>query len=172
MQPAMPAESVKLVICDVDGVLTDGRVAIDALGHESKQFSVTDGTGITYLQRSGIEVGFLSGRVSEAVTHRARELGVAIALNGVKEKRPALESILERTGRRPAELCYIGDDLIDIPCLRLAGYPVAVANSHDEVKRIAEYVTVARGGDGAVREVAEVILKAQDLWESIMRRYC
>jgi 3-deoxy-D-manno-octulosonate 8-phosphate phosphatase (KDO 8-P phosphatase) len=171
MHRAMPAEAVKLVICDVDGVLTDGRVLIDSLGHESKQFSVIDGTGIVYLQRSGLEVGFLSGRVSDAVTHRARELGVAIALNGVTDKRPALESILTQTGRRPSELCYVGDDLIDIPCLRLAGYPVAVANSHPEVKKVAEYVTAARGGEGAVREIAEVILKAQDRWETIMGRY-
>ena len=171
MRRAMPPEPVKLVICDVDGVLTDGRVAIDAQGRESKHFSVIDGTGINYLQRSGLEVGFLSGRLSEAVSHRARELGVAIALNGVVDKRPALESILERTGRRPAELCYIGDDLIDIPCLRLAGYPVAVANSHPEVKKVAEYVTAAPGGEGAVREIAEVILKAQGRWEAIMGRY-
>ena len=171
MHCAMPAEAVKLVICDVDGVLTDGRVLIDSRGRESKQFSVIDGTGIVYLQRSGLEVGFLSGRTSEAVTHRARELGVAIALNGVTDKRPALESILAQTGRRPSELCYVGDDLIDIPCLRLAGYPVAVANSHPEVKKVAEYVTAARGGEGAVREIAEVILKAQDRWETIMGRY-
>jgi 3-deoxy-D-manno-octulosonate 8-phosphate phosphatase (KDO 8-P phosphatase) len=167
----MPPEPVKLVICDVDGVLTDGRVGIDAQGREFKQFSILDGTGITYLQRSGVEVGFLSGRPSEVVTHRARELGLSIALNGVTDKRPALESILERTGRRPAELCYVGDDLIDIPCLRLAGYPVAVANCHPEVKRFAEYITQTRGGDGAVREVAEVILKAQGRWEAIMERY-
>src|SRR5687767_6756559 len=101
MHRAMPAEAVKLVICDVDGVLTVGRVLIDSGGREAKQFSVIDGTGIVYLRRSGLEVGFLSGRVSEAVTHRARELGVAIALNGVTDKRPALESILTQTGRRP-----------------------------------------------------------------------
>lgn len=167
----MPAESVKLVICDVDGVLTDGRVGIDSQGREFKQFSVIDGTGIKYLQRAGLEVGMLSGRPSEVVTHRARELGIAIVQSGILDKRPALEEILKRAGRRPAELCYIGDDLIDIPCLRLAGYPVAVSNAHPEVIKVAEYVTQAPGGKGAVREVAEVILKAQGQWESILGRY-
>jgi 3-deoxy-D-manno-octulosonate 8-phosphate phosphatase (KDO 8-P phosphatase) len=167
----MPAEAVKLLICDVDGVLTDGRIGLDSEGRESKQFSILDGTGITYLQRSGVEVGFLSGRPSEVVGHRARELGVAIALVGVHEKRQALEGILEKAGRKPAELCYMGDDLIDLPCLRLAGFPVAVANSHPELLKAAEYVTRARGGEGAVREVAELILKAQGNWDRILGRY-
>lgn len=167
----MPAGDVKIVICDVDGVLTDGRVGLDSEGREFKEFSITDGTGIKYLQRAGVEVGFLSGRPSKVVAHRAGELGVAIARSGVIDKRPALEEILEQSGRKPAELCYIGDDLIDIPCLKLAGFPVAVANAHPEVAKVAEYVTRARGGDGAVREVAEVILKAQGSWEAILGRY-
>jgi len=167
----MPPQAVKLVICDVDGVLTDGRVLIDASGREAKAFSVADGTGIMHLQRSGIVVGFVSGRLAEATAHRARELGVTIVESGVLEKRPAIEAILDRAGRRAAELCYIGDDLIDIPCLRVAGYPVAVANAPPEVQKFAEYVTRARGGDGAVREVAEVILKAQGRWGAILERY-
>jgi 3-deoxy-D-manno-octulosonate 8-phosphate phosphatase (KDO 8-P phosphatase) len=167
----MPPEAVKLLILDVDGVLTDGRVMIDSDGREEKQFSVIDGTGITYLLRSGIEVGFLSGRRSEPLLHRARELEVRIVETGVLEKRPALEAIVARKGLRPAQLCYMGDDLIDIPCLRLAGYPVAVANSHPEVLKHAEYVTKAPGGAGAVREVAELILKSQRLWDAILGRY-
>ncbi len=167
----MPAESVKIVVCDVDGVLTDGRVGIDSGGREFKMFSVIDGTGIKFLQRAGIEVGFLSGRRSEAVAHRARELGVSIVRSGVGEKRPALEEILRHAGRLPAELCFMGDDLIDLPCLRLAGFPVAVANCHPEVEKAAEYVTKARGGEGAVREVAEAILKAQGRWEEILGGY-
>ena len=167
----MPAESVKLVVCDVDGVLTDGRIGIDADGREFKLFSVADGTGIKYLQHSGIEVGCLSGRDSEAVRRRAAELGVGIYRGGVVEKRKALEEILAERGRQAAELCYIGDDLIDIPCLLLAGHPVAVANAHPEVQKVARQVTRSRGGEGAVREVAESILKAQGSWERILGRY-
>ncbi len=167
----MPPEAVRIVVCDIDGVLTDGRVLIDAAGRESKSFSVVDGTGIKYLMRSGIEVGFLSGRSSDAALHRARELGVSRIRIGVDEKRPALEEMLRQAGRRPDELCFIGDDLIDIPCLLLAGWPVAVANAHPEAKKAARYVTAARGGDGAVREVAEAILEAQGKWEAILGRY-
>ncbi len=167
----MPPQAVKLVVCDVDGVLTDGLVGLDSDGKETKRFCVVDGTGIAYLQRCGIEVGLLSGRRSEVVSRRARELGISIALDGVLEKREALENILRRTARTPEELCFVGDDLIDIPCLRMSGFPVAVANAHPEVVKVAEYVTRARGGDGAVREVAEMILKAQGHWEDILRRY-
>ncbi len=167
----MPPEAVKLVICDVDGVLTDGLVGLDVYGRETKRFCVVDGTGIAYLQRCGIEVGLLSGRKSDVVGHRATELGISIALDGVIEKKEALEKILRRTARSPAELCYVGDDLIDIPCLRLAGFPVAVANAHPEVVKVAEYVTRARGGEGAVREVAEMILKAQGHWQGILGGY-
>ncbi len=167
----MPAEPVRIVVCDVDGVLTDGRIGIDADGREFKLFSVGDGTGIKYLQLSGIEVGFLSGRTCEAVRHRAMELGVGIYRGGVLEKRRVLEEVLSERGRRADELCYVGDDLIDIPCLLLAGYPVAVANAHPEVQKVAELVTRARGGEGAVREVAERILKAQGKWEAILGRY-
>lgn len=167
----MPAESVKIVICDVDGVLTDGRVGFDAGGREFKLFSIRDGTGIKLLQRTGIEVGLLSGHPSEAVLHRARQLEMKYARSGVSAKLPALEEILEEAGRQPSELCYVGDDLNDIPCLRLAGYPVAVADSHPEVLKLAEHVTRARGGEGAIREVAEAILKAQGRWEEILGSY-
>ena len=152
----MPPDRVKLVVCDVDGVPTDGRVVIDSEGRETKQFSVLDGTGIKFLRRAGIEFGLLSGRASTAMAHRAAELGIKISHCGVAEKKPVLEAILARAGCEPADLCYVGDDLVDIPCLRLAGYPVAVAGARPEVISHAEFVTRAQGGQGAVREVAEV----------------
>jgi 3-deoxy-D-manno-octulosonate 8-phosphate phosphatase (KDO 8-P phosphatase) len=167
----MTPEAVRMVVCDIDGVLTDGRVGIGADGREFKVFSVLDGAGIKLLLGAGIEVGFLSGRSSEASLHRARELGVTRVVVGVDEKRPALVEMLRAAGREPRELCYVGDDLVDIPCMLLAGWPVAVANAHPEVVRAARYVTRARGGDGAVREVAEAILKARGAWDAILERY-
>ena len=167
----MPPEPVRIVICDIDGVLTDGRVAIDAEGRESKVYSVIDGTGIKFLRGAGIEVGLLSGRPSRSALQRARELGISLARVGVDEKRPALEEMLREAGREARELCYVGDDLIDIPCLRMAAFPVAVAGAHPEVLKVAEYVTRARGGEGAVREVSEVILRAQGSWQAVLERF-
>jgi YrbI family 3-deoxy-D-manno-octulosonate 8-phosphate phosphatase len=166
-----PARGVKVVVCDVDGVLTDGSIALDAGGGEAKSFSVIDGFIIHHLKRAGIQVGMLSGRKSAVVARRAEDLGLSFYRDGVIDKKPALLEAARSAGCSPAELCYIGDDLIDIPCLMMCGFPVAVADARPEVKSVAAYITRALGGQGAVRETAEVILKAQNRWEEILERY-
>ncbi len=167
----MGAEAVRAVICDVDGVLTDGGIVLCDDGTEAKRFHVWDGTGIKYLLRSGIEVAFLTGRESAVVVRRARELGVRHIRQGAKDKLPAYEELLAAMGVGDAEVCYVGDDLPDIPVMRRAGFAVAVGSAREEVRAVADHVTSAPGGQGAVRELAELILKAQDKWAALVARY-
>ncbi|GAN33084.1 MAG: 3-deoxy-D-manno-octulosonate 8-phosphate phosphatase [Candidatus Brocadia sinica] len=164
-------KNIKLVIVDVDGVLTDGTIYVDSQGCEIKAFSVLDGTGISYLHRAGIKTAIISGRTCDAVIHRAKELGIEDVYQGAKDKIDAYGKIMEKYALRDEEVCYIGDDLIDLPILHRVGFPVAVANASPIVKCQSDYVTKARGGHGAVREVAEKILKFQDKWHLIMERY-
>ncbi len=156
---------------DVDGVMTDGSITVNPDGSEQKTFNVKDGSGIKYLQRSDVKVAILSGRKSEPVDRRAEDLGIEHCRTGFKIKLPAYEDILEQVGVPDEAVCYIGDDLPDIPPMRRAGVPIAVADAVDEVKSRAAYVTAAPGGRGAVREVAEMILRAQGKWETVMERY-
>lgn len=165
------AKKVKLLLCDVDGVLTDGSVILDEKGRELKSFNVKDGHGIKLLQRMGIEVGFISGRFSEATLRRAEELSISKVYVGVKNKVSILDKILNDLGISLDEVAYIGDDLVDIPIMKRVGFPIAVSDSVDEVKEIAAYITKSRGGKGAVREVAEIILKSKGLWEKVLERY-
>jgi 3-deoxy-D-manno-octulosonate 8-phosphate phosphatase (KDO 8-P phosphatase) len=164
-------EKIRAVICDVDGVLTDGGIYLGGDGAELKRFHVADGTGIKYLLRSGIQVAFLTGRESDVVTRRAQELGVEHVRQGAKQKLPAYESLAAELGLEDEEICYIGDDLPDIPVMRRVGHSVAVADAREEVRAIADYVTHAAGGQGAVREVAERVLKRQKKWAAILSRY-
>lgn len=165
------ALNVRVVVTDVDGVLTDGGIGITESGEEIKIFSVQDGLGVDLLRQCGIEVAFLSSRKSRVVEHRARGLGLALHFDGIREKRPQLEEILRRLGIAAQNACYIGDDLLDLPCLRLVGFPVAVANAREEVQRQAAYVTRTRGGQGAFREVAELVIKARGLWDSLLESF-
>ena len=167
----MGAEEVRAVICDVDGVLTDGSIILCDDGTEAKRFHVWDGTGIKYLLRSGIEVAFLTGRESPVVVRRARELGVKHLRQGAKDKVPAYEELLADLGVDDRQACYVGDDLPDIPVMRRAGFAVAVGNARAEVQAAADHVTTAPGGQGAVRELAELILKAQGKWQAVVARY-
>ena len=167
----MGLEAIRAVICDVDGVLTDGSIYLGSDGQELKAFNAWDGAGIKYLLRSGIEVALLTGRHSEVVDRRAAELGIEHVRQGAKLKGPACDELLADLGIGEAEACYIGDDLVDIPVLRRVGYAVAVADARPEVRAIADYVTEAPGGRGAVRELAERLLKAQGRWPDIVRRY-
>jgi len=162
---------IKMVIMDVDGVLTDGSMIFNADGTESKAFNVRDGSGIKYLMRNGIRTALLSARECGPVRHRAESLGIDHCITGALDKLPAYRALLEETGLADADVCYIGDDLPDIPPMRAAGFPVAVADAAREVKDAAAYVTETLGGRGAVREVAEMILKAQGKWEHVMKRY-
>ncbi|MCZ6602805.1 MAG: HAD hydrolase family protein [Planctomycetota bacterium] len=155
---------------DVDGVLTTGEIFVDAQGNESKVFHVHDGSGIIYLHRQGIRTALITGRRSKAVELRAKELGIEDVYQGAKDKIRPYEEIRSKRGLTDEEVCYVGDDLLDLPCLRKAGFPVAVSNATEEVKSVARYVTARSGGQGAIREVAELILKAQGKWKSIVDR--
>ena len=163
--------NIKLVIFDVDGVLSDGNIQLDDHGNESKSFYVQDGAGITYLQRAGIKTAIISGRKSKAVEYRARELCIEDVYLGVQRKLDAYETILKKHKLQDHETCYIGDDLIDLPILRRVGFSVAVPNARQEVKDSVSYLTEAHGGFGAIREVAEKILKSQGKWETIVAKY-
>jgi 3-deoxy-D-manno-octulosonate 8-phosphate phosphatase (KDO 8-P phosphatase) len=164
-------KNIKLVIIDVDGVLTNGSIYIDPDGYETKSFNIPDGTGIVYLHRVGIKTAILSGRTSKAVIRRAKELEIEDVYQGFQTKLEAYLTIRDKYALQDKEICYIGDDLIDIPILHRVGFPVAVANASPIVKQQSIYVTKAKGGDGAVREVAEMIIKFQDKWHIIMERY-
>jgi 3-deoxy-D-manno-octulosonate 8-phosphate phosphatase (KDO 8-P phosphatase) len=164
--------AVRMLVMDVDGVLTDGRLWLMEGGREMKQFHVHDGTAIKYLHRAGLLTALITGRRSSAVSDRADELGIPIVYQDIKVKVEALDEILSREKLEAREVCYIGDDLPDIPTMRRVGLAVAVSNARPEVRAIAHYVTEAPGGNGAVREVVELVLKAQDRWDGlIMARY-
>lgn len=167
----MGLEDIKLLIADVDGVLTDGMILVSSGGAESKRFHVRDWTGIKYLMRAGIEVALVSGNVSDAVTQRAEYIGITEVHQGAKFKLPVVREIIERLGVTREQTAYIGDDLPDIPAAREVGFSVAVADAHPELKSRVDYVTNAAGGEGAVRELAEKMLKAQGKWDFIMERY-
>lgn len=160
---------------DADGVLTDGRLFhfMDTRGRlvETKGVDSQDGIGLVWLARRGIRTGIISGRASEGLAKRARMLKMSYVAQGALEKVPVYEDILRKSGLKPAETAFVGDDLTDIPLLRRAGWGVAVANARPEVRRAARYVTRARGGHGAVREIAEMLLKAHGLWKDVLRRY-
>ncbi|MGR3310607.1 MAG: KdsC family phosphatase [Candidatus Brocadiales bacterium] len=164
-------KNIKMVIIDVDGVLTDGKIIVDAEGKEVKNFHVRDGTGIKYLQRTGLGCAVISGRKSAAVEHRLRELGIKDVFQNALNKIEAYEQIITKYNLKDEEVCYIGDDLIDIPIFRRVGFSVTVPDAPLEVKEFATYITKTPGGQGAVREVIEKILKFQDKWAIIMTRY-
>lgn len=164
------AKDVKLVILDVDGVMTDGRIVIDDNGVESRNFDIKDGLGMVALQMLGIEVAIITSKKSVAVANRAQELKIKRFYEGVKKKTEPYEEILKDMSITDAQVCYVGDDLVDLSLMKRVGFPVAVADAVEEVKQAAAYVTKARGGCGAVRETAELILKAQGKWETILAK--
>jgi len=162
---------IKLLLLDVDGVLTDGHITIDNNGIESKSFHVRDGHGIKLLQRAGIKVGIITGRESKVVLHRAAELGIGIIYQGMKVKMEAFTRILEDEKLDAHAVAYVGDDVVDLPVLREVGFSVAVADASELILPHVDYVTEKSGGRGAVREVAEMILRGRGLWEEVMDRY-
>ncbi len=162
---------ISFLIIDVDGVLTDGRIFCSDKGEEQKVFHVKDGSGVAFWHRAGKKTAIISGRKSKAVEHRAKELGIEEVHQNAHKKLEVYEKILKKYGLRDGEVCYIGDDLIDLPVLRRVGFAVAVADSPPEVLQRVDYVTRARGGAGAVREVVEKILKFQGKWGDILNRY-
>ncbi|GAB4390570.1 MAG: hypothetical protein Kow0025_23520 [Thermodesulfovibrionales bacterium] len=168
---ARAAREVKLLILDVDGVLTDGSIILDGGGNELKRFHVRDGHGIKMLQRAGVQVAIITGRSSEAVRRRAEELGIEEVHQGSRMKTEAYEEMLARLGLRDEETAFVGDDVVDIPILRRAGLSIAVADATEEAKAAAMAVTEGRGGRGAVREVTDFLLKAKGLWDDAIARY-
>lgn len=165
------ARRVRLMAFDVDGVLTDGRLYIGAQGELMKAFDVRDGHGIKLLREAGIEVAILTARTSDIVAARARELGIARVLQGQSDKLAGFERLLADTGIDAGQAGYIGDDWPDLPVLRRARFAATVADACDEVKAVAHWVADAPGGRGAVRQLAEFILRAQERFDELLRRH-
>jgi 3-deoxy-D-manno-octulosonate 8-phosphate phosphatase (KDO 8-P phosphatase) len=162
---------IELLLLDVDGVLTDGSIIYGDSGVEVKAFHVRDGSGIKIWQHVGKRVAILSGRSSRVVDLRAAELDVAPVVQGARDKLPAYRQILAETGVRPDQVCFVGDDLPDLPVLHHCGLAVAVADACPEVRQDAHYVTRAAGGRGAVRETIELILRCQGAWQDLVERW-
>lgn len=165
------AKGIKLLILDVDGVLTDGGIILDNEANEFKSFHVRDGHGIKMLIRAGIIVTMITGRYSKVVERRARELGITEVYQKCFDKRVAFRHLIEKYSVDPLEVAYIGDDIVDLPLLKGSGFSVAVADAADEAKAAAMMVTKNKGGRGAVREVCDYLLKAKGLWEGILDEY-
>jgi YrbI family 3-deoxy-D-manno-octulosonate 8-phosphate phosphatase len=164
-------QAVRLVLSDVDGVLTDGGVVYDNQGIETKRFHIHDGLGIRLWQRAGLRFGVVTSRNSHIVMVRCAELGIELVRQGVDKKLPAVRQLVAELGFTPEQVCYIGDDLPDLPVIRWAGLGVAVANATPEVRQSAHHVTRLPGGEGAVREALELILRTQRRWDELLRHY-
>lgn len=165
------AKDIKLLILDVDGVLTDGTIVLDGDGNEFKSFHVRDGYGIKMLMKAGVKVAIITGRYSKVVERRAQELGITDVFQNYHDKRVAYNHLLEKYSVSEREVASIGDDITDIPLIKRSGFSVAVSDAADEVKSASMMVTKNRGGRGAVREVCEFILKAKGLWQGIIDDY-
>jgi 3-deoxy-D-manno-octulosonate 8-phosphate phosphatase (KDO 8-P phosphatase) len=163
--------AITLLVLDVDGVLTDGRLTLYGDGSESKAFHTHDGHGLRMWQRAGLKVALLSGRYSEPTQRRAEQLEITHVFQNCHFKLPKLKELLAELNLEAEQVAYIGDDLPDLPVIRFVGFGAAVANAVEVVKAQADYVTTRSGGDGAVREVVEMILKGSDRWQPLMERY-
>jgi 3-deoxy-D-manno-octulosonate 8-phosphate phosphatase (KDO 8-P phosphatase) len=164
-------KNIKLLLLDVDGVLTNGDIIYTDGGKEIKAFNVRDGLGIRMLLKSGIQVGIVTGRSSGALLHRCADLGIEIVYHGVHNKGDILEDVMQKTGLNPREIAFVGDDAPDISLLKKVGVGIAVADAHEIVKAIAHMTTQREGGNGAVREICEWILKAKGMWEEIAHQW-
>ena len=166
-----PLCRIKLLLLDVDGVLTAGGIVYDDSGAQTKIFNPRDGLGIRLLMSAGIGVGIVTGRRSEALMHRCRDLGIELVFDGIDDKAAVLNAIEKRTGIDAGQMAYAGDDLPDLPLMKRVGVALAVADAHEEVVSRADWVTRTAGGQGAVREICEAILKAQNLWEGTLAQF-
>ena len=165
------ASCIRLLVMDVDGVLTDGRIVYAEYGDELKFFDVQDGAGLVFWGRVGLKSAIVTARTSRLLKRRAKEMGVDFLAQGSLLKLATYEELLKRYRLTDAEICVIGDDLMELPLLRRAGFAVAVANAVEDVKRGSHYVTRRSGGHGAVREVIELLLKAKGLWDQVLQSY-
>ena len=157
---------IKLLLFDVDGVLTDGTIVVHADGTESKQFNIRDGAGMVWAQRAGLTIGLLSARMADATSMRAAQLGITIVSQGGADKLAGYEKILAAQGLSDAQVGYMGDDLQDLPVLRRAGFSAAPADAAPEVRAVVQWVSASGGGRGAARECIEHVLRAQGNWRA------
>ena len=171
MTVAEKAKRIKLLVLDVDGVMTDGRIVYSDSGEELKFFDSRDGHGIKLLKRAGVEVAIITGRASRAVEHRASNLGIQFVYQKALNKIDAFNELASRTGTADEAICTMGDDLPDLPVMHRSGLAVAVPDAVEEVRAAADYTTARPGGSGAVREVCELIMKAQGTWREVTARY-
>ncbi len=167
----MRAKKIKALIVDIDGVMTDGRIVYSIYGDELKFFDVQDGLGIALLTRAGIKTFVITAKKSRIVKLRAKDMNVTRAYQGYHDKLIPFNDILKRFGLKPDEMCFVGDDIIDIPVLKRVGFSVAVPNAVDEVKEAVHHTTQKSGGRGAVREICDLLLKTQGKWESATAGY-
>lgn len=165
------AKKVKILLLDVDGVLTDGRIIYDSAGRDMKFFDVHDGLGVYALKRAGIKTMLITAKGSWAIGPRARDMQVEKVYENIIPKTKVLESVLKKYKADIGEICFVGDDLVDLCMMRRVGLPIAVFNAAPEIKQAAAYITLRHGGRGAVREVAELILKSQGKWEKTVGLY-
>lgn len=168
---AEAAGKTRLLILDVDGVLTDGSIILDNEGNEYKSFHVRDGHGIKMLIHAGIGVAIITGRFSKVVERRALELGITEVRQKCMDKRAAYAELAEKYSLSDEEIAYVGDDIVDAPVMAMAGLPITVSDADEEIKKYALHVTRNRGGRGAVREISDLILKSQGLWKKIVDEY-
>jgi 3-deoxy-D-manno-octulosonate 8-phosphate phosphatase (KDO 8-P phosphatase) len=162
---------IKLLLLDVDGIMTDGRIIYDNQGNELKAFDVKDGHGLKMIQRAGIKIGIITGRKSEVVARRAAELGIEILYQKALTKLEPYREILAAEGLVDEQVAYMGDDVVDLPILRRVGFSATVADAVPDVLPLVDYVTRRTGGRGAVREVCDLLLHASGQWESLTARY-
>jgi 3-deoxy-D-manno-octulosonate 8-phosphate phosphatase (KDO 8-P phosphatase) len=162
---------VRLLVLDVDGVLTDGRIWMDETGNQWRGFSVQDGTAVALWHRAGHATAVVTAKTSRAVARRVEMLGIGHYVFGNEDKLAGFEQVVRDAGCGPEAVCYVGDDVLDLAPMKRSGYPVAVANAVPALREIACYVTQRRGGDGAVAEVVEHLLRAQGQWECVLAGY-
>lgn len=165
------ARQIQLVIFDIDGVLTDGSLFIGDDGQEYKAFNSRDGHGIRMLQDSGVQCAIITGRKSEVVLHRAKDLGIEHVMQGYRDKRPAFQELMEKTGLSASQVAYVGDDVVDLPVMAQAGLAIAVADAEDFVKRHAHWITRRPGGRGAGRDVCEFLMQARGVLDEKLASY-
>jgi len=165
------AAKIKLLLLDVDGVLTDGRIIYDSRGHDMKFFDVHDGMGVYALKRAGVPTILITAKGSRAIKPRARDMQVEAVFENISPKSAILDKILKKYKVDKEQICFVGDDLVDLCLMKKVGFPVSVFNACSEIKQASAYITLRQGGRGAVREVAELILKAQGKWQEIVKLY-
>jgi len=171
MAPLEKLKHIRLLLLDVDGVLTDGSIIYHDDGSETKIFNAKDGLGIRWVMTAGIEVGIVTGRGSTALRHRCDNLGIRYLFDAVGDKAKILTEIVSQTGVDPEQAAFVGDDLPDLPLMKRVGLAIAVADAHDIIRQHADWTTRTPGGHGAVREVCEALLKANGQWDEIVGHY-